>query len=41
MKKITLEKLRDSLLNMQTEVVLDEEISNKARSAIESMLKLS
>ena len=40
MKKITLEKLRDSLAGMKTEVVLPEEISARARRAIEAMLEL-
>ena len=38
MKKITLEKLRDSLFNMRYEVKVPNEIANKARQAIERML---
>ena len=41
MKKITLEKLRDSLLNMKHEVIVPTDIANKARKAIERMLVLS
>ena len=40
MKKITLEKLRDSLLNMKHEVVVPEEIANRARKAIQRMLEV-
>ena len=40
MKRMTLAKLRDSLAQKRTEVVLDGEISAKARRAIEAMLKL-
>ena len=40
MKKITLEKLRDALFNMRYEVTIPEEISNKARKAIQRMLEI-
>ena len=40
MKKITLEKLRDSLLNMRHEVSVPTDIANKARKAIERMLAI-
>lgn len=40
MKKITLEKVRDSLLFNQYEVNLDDEIMNKARAALERMLTI-
>ena len=40
MKKITLEKLRDSLLNMRSEVTVPEEIANRARKAIQRMLEV-
>ena len=38
MKKITLEKLRDSLLNMKHEVIVPADVAGKARKAIERML---
>jgi quinolinate synthase len=38
MKKMTLVRLRDALAEMKHEVVVPEEISNKARKAIEAML---
>ena len=41
MKKITLENLRDSLLNMRYEVVVPEEIANRARKSIERMLAIA
>ena len=40
MKKITLEKLRDSLEKMQYEVEVPEEVAMKARTAIERMLSI-
>ena len=40
MKKITLEKLRDSLLNMKHEVIVPTDIANKARKAIQRMLEV-
>jgi quinolinate synthase len=40
MKKITLEKLRDSLAMMKEEVVVPEETAAKARRAIEAMLAI-
>ena len=40
MKKITLEKLRDSLLNMKHEVIVPTDIANKARKAIQRMLEI-
>ena len=40
MKKITLEKLRDSLLNMRHEVIVPTDVANKARKAIERMLAI-
>jgi quinolinate synthase len=41
MKKITLEKLRDSLSELKTEVVLPAETADRARNAIAKMLELS
>jgi quinolinate synthase len=38
MKKATLENVRDALLYMRHEVVVDEEISRKAKRSIDSML---
>jgi len=38
MKKNTLENLRDSLRNMKTEVVVPEDVSARARRAIDAML---
>ena len=40
MKKITLEKLRDSLLYLRESVTVDDEVSVKARRAIEAMLAI-
>ncbi|RLF48701.1 MAG: quinolinate synthase [Thermoplasmata archaeon] len=40
MKKITLEKVRDSLKNMQYRVTVPDDIARKARRAIERMLAL-
>ena len=40
MKKITLEKLRDSLLNMKHEVLVPTDVATKARKAIERMLEI-
>ena len=40
MKKITLEKLRDSLLNVKHEVDVPTHIANQARKAIERMLEV-
>ena len=40
MKKLTLEKLYLSLLHLKTEVVVDKEISERARGAIEAMLAI-
>ena len=40
MKKITLEKLRDSLREMRHEVKVPDEIANRARKAIERMLSI-
>ena len=41
MKKITLEKVYDCLLNEKNSVELDQEIIDKARKALQSMLKVS
>ena len=38
MKRITLPKIRDSLLRMKEEVVLDPAIAEKARRAVERMI---
>jgi quinolinate synthase len=40
MKRITLPKILDSLLNMQDEVVVDAAIAEKARRAVERMIHL-
>ncbi len=40
MKKTTLENLYDSLLNMENEIILDEEIRKKALKSLENMHKL-
>ena len=40
MKKITLEKVRDSLNNLQHEVKVADDIAHRARQAIESMLAI-
>lgn len=40
MKKITLPKILDSLLYMQEEVVVDPQVSEKARHAVERMINL-
>ena len=41
MKKTTLDKVRDSLLNMETRVVVPEEIAIRAKRAIDAMLAVS
>ena len=41
MKKITLEKLRDSLRDLKHEVSVPKEVADKARRAIERMLEMS
>ena len=41
MKKITLAKVKDSLLTLKSEVTVDDEIASKARAAIERMLSVS
>ena len=40
MKKITIEKLRDALREMKTEVIVDPDIAARARHAIEAMLAI-
>jgi quinolinate synthase len=40
MKKLTLEKLYLSLLHLKSEVTVDEEVSVRARRAIEAMLAI-
>ena len=40
MKRITLPKILDSLLNMKEEVVIDPAIAAKARRAVERMIYL-
>lgn len=40
MKKVTLEKVYDSLINMKNEVILNEEVSKKAMKCLENMHKL-
>ncbi len=41
MKKTDMQKLHDSLLNEKTVIIMDEETSRRARSALEKMLELS
>lgn len=41
MKKITLEKIRDSLLYDQYEIHLDPEVIEKGRMSVQRMLDLS
>jgi quinolinate synthase len=41
MKRISLEKIRDSLLYLQHEVVVDPEIADRARRAVERMVNLT
>ncbi|EMN28706.1 quinolinate synthetase A domain protein [Leptospira interrogans serovar Pyrogenes str. L0374] len=41
MKKITLEKIRDSLLYDQYEIHLDPEVIEKGRMSVQKMLDLS
>ena len=38
MKKTTLDKVRDSLANLETRVTVPEDIATRARRAIEAML---
>ena len=40
MKRITLENIRDCLLNMQFEVTVDEDIAERARLAVQRMVEL-
>ena len=41
MKKTTLDKVRDSLANLETRVTVPEDIATRARRAIEAMLAVS
>ncbi|MEN4069780.1 MAG: quinolinate synthase NadA, partial [Methanobacterium sp.] len=41
MKLHTLEKVKNSLLNEEFVVTVDEKIANKARSAVERMIEVS
>ena len=41
MKMTTLEKVYETLLNEENEVVVDEEIALKARAALNKMMDLS
>jgi quinolinate synthase len=41
MKKITLEKIRDSLIYEQYEIILDQEIIEKGQKSVQRMLELS
>ena len=41
MKRISLEKILDSLLNMQHEVTVDPLVAEKARRAVERMVSLA
>ena len=41
MKKVTLEKIRDCLRDESNEVQVDAEVSEKAKHAMEQMLKLA
>jgi quinolinate synthase len=40
MKRITLPKILDSLLNMKEEITIDPQIAAKARRAVERMVYL-
>jgi quinolinate synthase len=40
MKRITLPKILDSLVNMKEEVVIDSAVAEKARRAVERMIYL-